>query len=175
MPNAALFSSMRQDWLTPPKPLGRVRQVSRTGSIGLDPCGHPHSHVNANTTWLLARGEDGLIRSWAGHGLVFVNCPYARGVIAQWATKIAEEGRAGVEIVALLPARVDAAWFQHLWRAAAVCFWRGRIKFVGAKSAAPFPSVFVYYGEHTDTFVAAFSDSGKIWVLADAVAEEGPR
>lgn len=45
-------------------------------------------------------------------------------------------------LVSLLPARTDSEWFQSVWdHASLICFVRGRLKFVGAKDTAPFPSV----------------------------------
>jgi hypothetical protein len=105
-------------------------------------------------------------------GLVFVNPPYGKrkkgegeAKIALWARKIAEEAAAGVQIIALVPARTETAWFQHMWTAQALCFWRGRIKFLlEGKMAfsAPFPSVLPYWGRNVGEFVEAFAPVGQI-------------
>lgn len=155
----ALMTSVRPDWRTPANVLELVRQV---GPIGLDPCSGPGSIVGAKTEWSLENGDDGLANSWAGHGLVYVNCPYGREIV-QWVDKCDREG-SGIdcEIIALLPARTDAKWFQRLWYAQALCFWKGRIRFLGAPASAPFPSVIAYWGPHWNRFARVFGDSGRV-------------
>lgn len=46
----------------------------------------------------------------------------------------------------------------------AVCFWRGRLNFIGAPSGAPFPSALVYFGERVHRFIDAFHGVGAIWI-----------
>jgi hypothetical protein len=155
--NPALMSSARDSWNTPPEVLELVR---RLGPIGLDPCSNAGSIVGASEEWRLERGEDGLARPWALAGLVYVNPPYGRE-IGPWAQKMAAEGRAGVEIVALLPARTDARWWQESVRTAdALLFWRGRLRFLGAPSSAPFPSAVAYWGPRWLTFLSVFGERG---------------
>lgn len=160
----ALFSSADPAWCTPPSVLYRVC-LSFGRSVGLDPCSNPNSIVGAATEWSLAHGDDGLVPSWQSRGPVYCNPPYGRGVIDRWAAKIALEGALGAELVALLPARVDTHWFQAMWTAHAICFWTGRVKFLGAETGAPFPSCLPYWGEHVEAFRKAFSPVGKVLVL----------
>jgi len=61
------------DFNTPPELLEQVRQLDARG-IGLDPCSNAYSLVDARTAWD-GTGQDGLIPSWRGHGLVFMNPP----------------------------------------------------------------------------------------------------
>jgi len=135
------------------------------GPVGLDPCSNPQSIVGAAEEWSLETSQDGLAPNWGSYGPVYVNPPYGRGAIDQWAAKIALEGAFGVELIALLPARVDTSWFRAVWTARAVCFWSGRIKFLGAESGAPFPSALPYWGGHVDRFCEVFSAAGKVLVL----------
>ena len=66
-------------------------------------------------------------------------------------------------IIALVPARPDPKWFAFCWDTAqAICFWRGRLKFVGAPSSAPFPSALVYWGPRAGNFYEAFKGVGKV-------------
>ena len=45
-------------------------------------------------------------------------------------------------VVMLLPARTDTAWFHdYIYGKAEIRFIRGRLKFVGSKNSAPFPSM----------------------------------
>jgi hypothetical protein len=174
---AALFTSDRQDHNTPLEVLELVRQFD---SIGLDPCSNAQSIVGARTEWRLERGEDGLRRSWLGHGLTFVNNPYDAGLA--WSKKMFIESALGVEIIGLQPARTDTEWFQdYIAKANALCFWRGRIKFGAGvpdvlqrslfpsngapqlkepESGAPFPSVLPYFGRRRSLFREIFSTVG---------------
>lgn len=145
--NDALLSSKRMDWQTPPEILALVEKVA---PIMLDPC--PPNHI-----------VDGLTTSWrTNDGLTYVNPPYGRE-LGQWIKKAMVEADNGAEIIMLIPARPDTRYWQDfiLPFARAVCFWRGRIKFVGADAPAPFPSAFVYWGKRNeDKFIEVFTKRG---------------
>jgi hypothetical protein len=44
----------------------------------------------------------------------------------------------------------------------AICFWKGRFKFLGADDPAPFPSVLVYWGQDAPAFKKHFEPFGKV-------------
>lgn len=159
----ALLSSKSHDWNTPENVLERIRAVD---SIGLDPCSNASSIVNARASYSLERGENGLEHDWYRQGLVFVNPPYGKELREQWADQIAGFGafvrtRATDSLIALVPARPDTGWFRAMREyARLVYFWRSRITFINAPTAAPFPSALFYYGEHSGRFFEAFRDQG---------------
>ena len=125
-----MMSSDKMDWRTPPEMLDIVRQI---GPIGLDPCAPNDNNTGAKT--FFTADDDGLQKSWAGHGLVFVNPPYGRA-LKPWMAKMAREGTQATEIVALVPVRTDTAWWQdNVSSARRVCFYRGRIKFLDVYQA----------------------------------------
>jgi site-specific DNA-methyltransferase (adenine-specific) len=79
-----------------------------------------------------------------------MNPPYGRE-IGQWVKKAYESSKKGAIVVALLPARTDTKWFHdYVMKAREVRLIRGRVKFVGAKASAPFPSMAVVFspGDH---------------------------
>lgn len=168
---APLMSSDRMDWNTPAVVLDLVRRV---GPIGLDPCSNLTSIVGARVE---VRREvdnlDGLALDWGAivrpGEVVFCNPPYGRE-IGDWVAKC-EIGsqRRGVQTIALVPARPDTRWW-HDWCAPpasqAVCFWRGRLRFEGAPSCAPFPSALVYWGPRPGLFEDVFREAGSIWRAA---------
>lgn len=175
------FSSERGDWETPLHVLELVRQV---GPIALDPCTTILNSTGARVIYTdpqivvgppppgVAWAPDGLdeLNSWVApaithEGLVFCNPPYGSGISA-WIKRCAEVRRAGVEAIALVPARTDTSWWHALCAppvADAVCFWRGRLTFVGAPAPAPFPSALVYWGPNRFRFADVFADVGLIW------------
>jgi len=155
---APCLSSADMGWQTPLEILARVRRVGR---IDLDPCSSGEDQVCARRTFTAT--EDGLNQEW-GSGLVFVNPPYGRA-IRDWAGKCRDQWlEYETEIVALLPARPDTKWFhESVFPEAHLCWWRGRIRFVGATNSAPFPSVVAYWGRSPQRFRNAFAGCGFVW------------
>lgn len=164
-----LHSSNDHSWQTPDVVLDAVRQV---GPIVLDPATTAANPTGA--TRIHTPDDSGLEASWfkrsqvgrpIRQGLVFLNCPY--GAAARiWVAKAVGEAALGTEILACLAARPDREWGQAiLATVTAICYWRGRIKFRGAKAGAPFPSWLPYWGPHTDAFEAAFASHGRVEVF----------
>lgn len=173
----------RDDWQTPACILERVRRVA---PIGLDPCTSLANPCAARRIAVEARSRaerldgrevlvDGLgpaaWREVIGDGeLAYVNPPYSRGNLARWTERCRAEALAGAEVIALVPAATSEKWFQSSCaprRSAAVCFWRGRIRFTvaGARlDSAPFSSALVYFGPRRYRFADAFADAGAIWM-----------
>jgi len=162
---AVHYSSDRDDWCTPEDVLTRVRFV---GDIGLDPCSNDESIVGASFDF--GFHDDGLNRNWAANvrrrQLVYVNPPYGRE-IGHWMRKCADEAQAGADIIALVPARTDTVWFRVCWdTAASICFWRGRLTFLGAPHPAPFPSAAVLW---TDSVKVRTAFRGAFWTAGRVV------
>lgn len=158
---AYMAAAGREDWRTPPDVVELVRSLWG-GKIGLDPCAPPDpAHVIAKGNMAGPAGSpaDGLAARW--RGTVYVNPPFSG--LADWAAKCSAEGKAGAEVVLLLPARTDTAyWHDHIATAQAVCFWRGRMRFVGAPSSAPFPAALAYWGPRPWDFHRVFSPRGLV-------------
>jgi site-specific DNA-methyltransferase (adenine-specific) len=134
----ALFSSACDEWPTP-RPF--FAKLNRRYHFTLDPCATP---ANALCPTYFTREQDGLKQDWGTHR-VFCNPPYGR-VIGSWARKSFEASQRGALVVLFVPARVDTQWF-HDWvqGKADVQFLRGRVRFGGAETGAPFPSMLAIY------------------------------
>ena len=152
------FSSESEEWYTPPKIIELSLKV--LGEIDLDPCSDAGSNIPATNRF--TKEDDGLTKPWAGH--VYMNPPYGRAIVG-WAEKLCEEYARGsvTSAIALVPARVDTDWFR-LFRDFAVCFIDGRLKFSGHENSAPFPSAVIYLGKDIESFNAAFSGVGDVWI-----------
>lgn len=151
------MSSLGIDWNTPANLLERVRAFD---AIGLDPCSNVNSIVDAAVEWC----EGGLDRAWSGHGLVYCNPPYGRAIGA-WVRKCNAEYFRDAEIIALVPARPDTLWWQQdACDVQSTCFWRGRLKFLGAPDPAPFPSALLYWGPRAHRFRDVFASVGVVMV-----------
>ena len=133
------------------------------GTIALDPATAKDNPTGATEFYW----GNGLDAGWAiddPDGLVFVNPPYGRNITSKWTAKMAYEGRLGVEIIGLLPARPSTIWWHdHVLQADALAFFKGRIRFAGADSGAPFPSVLVYWGRRKARFHEIFNP--RSWVV----------
>jgi hypothetical protein len=69
-----------------------------------------------------------------------MNPPY--NDIDKWMAKAMTAVENGARIVALLPSRTDRPWFQKaVDKGYPAWFFSHRLKFVGQKNVAPFPSV----------------------------------
>lgn len=163
---AVHFTSDSPEWYTPSHIVARV--VQTFGAIDLDPCSNSHDDPSIPAGQHYTVEDDGLALPWRGR--VYMNPPYGR-VIDEWIEKLASEWQNGnvSEAIALLPARTDTGWFRRL-PAEHFCFVSGRLTFSEYESAAPFPSVAAYLGEHPQQFIAAFRDVGHIYRrLADGL------
>ena len=142
---AVHFSSARQDWATP---LDFFKaQEAKFGPFDLDVCATPE---NTKCAKFYTPEQNGLTLPWTGR--CWMNPPYGRE-IGQWVKKAAEEARKNAEhVVCLLPARTDTAWWHNYVARCAthIVFLRGRIRFEGADSSAPFPSVIVVFKKQSD-------------------------
>ena len=89
-------------------------------------------------------GTGGLQRDW--NSPAYVNPPYGRET-GKWIQKAIEEHNKGKTVIMLLPARTDLAWFHNLIlpNAQEIRFIKGRIKFEGYTTGAPFPSMLVIF------------------------------
>lgn len=156
--NHGVFTSETPEWYTPPLIIESV--VRALGAIDLDPCSNPGA-PNIPAAQYFTAAEDGLAQPWSGR--VYMNPPYGDAISA-WVEKLVGEVSDGRvhEAIALIPARTDTAWWRLL-RDCAVCFVRGRLRFSGAETSAPFPSAAAYFGPRRDAFKGVFSDIGDVW------------
>jgi phage N-6-adenine-methyltransferase len=105
----------------------------------LDVCATPE---NAKCSRYFTRDDDGLAQPWTG--VCWMNPPYGRGIGA-WLRKAWESAQAGATVVCLVPARTDTAWWWDYAMKGEVRFIRGRLKFGGHKTNAPFPCAVVVF------------------------------
>lgn len=96
------------------------------------------SSENAKLSRFFDKETNGLKQSWDGEN-VWCNPPYGR-VIKDWVQKASEQ-RNGLSVL-LIPSRTDTKWFhEYVYGKAEIRFIKGRLKFGGHKSAAPFPNM----------------------------------
>ncbi|MEM7716996.1 MAG: DNA N-6-adenine-methyltransferase, partial [Cyanobacteria bacterium P01_A01_bin.68] len=149
-------------WYTPPHIFELVVQV--LGTIDLDPCADDGKHLEAKKHYTII--DDGLIQEWEGQ--VYMNPPFSHPGL--WIKKLQAEMESGrvIEAIALLPAATDTNWLSPVLKTQPVCFWKGRIKFLGEdyqpKNAARQSHVLVYWGENWERFKEVFEGHGFVSV-----------
>jgi len=151
------------EWYTPPQYIEAAREVM--GGIDLDPASNDIAAQWINATSYYTITDNGLAKSWEGR--VWMNPPYSQPLISQFFEKLLSEFEKGTvsEAIALTNNNTDTAWFHQVMRdVQAVCFTRGRIKFLFEgtnKKASPTQGqVFYYLGPAPQRFVEVFSQFG---------------
>lgn len=145
MTKRILTQPVSDRWYTPPDLLA---EIGRFLGDYYDPC-----PAKADGE----RIESGLWQSWSGLR-IYCNPPYGSAIRA-WIVKAMTEQVD--ELILLLPARTETAWFQPLYEHT-LCFIRGRIRFSDCDSNAPFPSVLAYRGSRPTEFAKTFDRRGVI-------------
>lgn len=131
-------SSKTDLWATPQAFFDKCNAEFR---FTMDACA---SEDNAKCDDYFTIADDGLTQDW-GRATVWVNPPYARGVTGRWVQKGFEASLAGALVVMLVPARTDTRWWHDWAMRAEVRFVKGRLRFGGAKTPAPFPSAVLVF------------------------------
>ena len=138
-----MFSSESSDWVTPYELYDRLNKVFK---FDLDPCTTKDNPLK--TPDFYTKEDNGLNYDWFGN--VFVNPPYNQE-IKKWLQKAIYEMKEGHinNVVFLLPARTDTKWFHdYIYKPKVqIHFLKGRLKFRGAKSSAPFPSMIIIFSK----------------------------
>jgi phage N-6-adenine-methyltransferase len=130
------FSSRSVEWSTPQ---GLFNALDAEFRFETDVCA---TRENAKCSKYWTREDDGLSRHW--EGVCWMNPPYRE--VAVWVRKAWESALAGATVVCLVPSRTDTRmWHEFVQGKAEVRFIRGRLKFGGHESSAPFPSAVLVY------------------------------
>lgn len=126
------------DWETP---ADLFAQYDAEFRFTLDVCA---THENRKCEYYFSPGDDGLASDW-GTNVCWMNPPYGR-VIGKWMQKAQDAAQKGATVVCLVPSRTDTRWWhEYAMKADERRFLRGRVKFVGGKASAPFPSAIVVF------------------------------
>lgn len=150
------------EWYTPAKYIEMARDV--LGEFDLDPATSEVAQQVVQARKFFTKADNGLEQQWEGR--VWLNPPYAQPLISQFVEKLVEERCADRVSAAILLTHnyTDTAWFHGAMEIAdAVCFTRGRIKFVdsdGGECAPTQGQAFFYFGEDAEGFAARFREIG---------------
>lgn len=150
------------EWFTPPEVSQAARLVM--GGIDLDPASTAAANEKVGATSFYTREDDGLALPWHGH--VWLNPPFARGLIARFCEKVRNEYCAGhvTEACVLTDSATETRWFQGLATdASAICFPAGKLKFwhpEKGKNTTFYGQAITYFGPNIDAFCREFGRFG---------------
>ena len=118
------------EWWTPHMVIALVREIYG-GVIDLDPASTAEANEVVQATRFYDKAWNGLRQPWDGR--VFVNPPYARGVIDEWAQAAVDEylrGDGKTHVIWLSNNCTETVWCQKILRyAQAICFPSKRMSF----------------------------------------------
>ena len=132
--------------------------------IDLDPASSDLANETVKANKYYTIDDDGLQQEWLGR--VWMNPPYAAGLIDRFAEKLAYHVGQGdvTEAIVLVNNATETAWFTTLVDVAvAVCFVRGRIRYLapdGVKNSPLQGQAILYIGDNVDRFCSAFESIG---------------
>lgn len=157
---STLHSSVRMEYGTPLSIIAAAK-IAMYG-IDLDPCADP-KRLLPEVTNHYTEEDNGLVRPWEGN--IFINPPYGRSV-SHWIDKGLAEYSIGTakQMIFLVAARTDTKWFNQLAYYGPWCAVRGRLRFDGMTTPAPFPSAIFYVGPRHEAFRKAFLTLGPIYL-----------
>ena len=161
-------SSQTGEWFTPRRVLDCV-DAYFGGRIPYDPFTSDDNPTNARK--FSTKDSDGTQVGWGIHKGVFCNPPYGvKNGVHQCIDKIAEEARAGTEIICLISAtrfetrRGQSNILEESMNMA--CWIRGRLHFLDYSGTEhkqnTQPSVIYGYNARPESFRAAFGELGRI-------------
>jgi phage N-6-adenine-methyltransferase len=158
-------NSGENEWYTPAEYIEAARKA--LGGIDLDPASSVKAQETVRAGRFFTKEDDGLAQEWAGR--VWMNPPYGQPLMTQFSEKALVELNSGrvSAMVILTNNATETAWGNTLLAACdAVCFIRGRIKFLNAQGVeqhTPLQGQMVtYYGSDPDAFADAFASLGVV-------------
>jgi len=136
----AMVSSKSNEWATP---LNLFNYLDSIFNFTLDPC---CTHENTKCKKHYTIKDNGLIKSWKDE-IVFVNPPYG-GHTREWLEKgYAESENNNATVVFLIVSATDRTYWHDIIcnNADEIWFMRGKVKFGGKKTTAPFASAIIIF------------------------------
>lgn len=158
------YNTGKVEWYTPAHILEAARAV--LGGFDLDPASSKVANAVVRATRIFTAEDDGLAQDWPV-GRIWMNPPYASGLVDKFALRFCQAIRDGSSGVVLVNNATETGWFQELLGVAdAVCFPKGRVRFVDpekGEAGAPLQGqAIIYCGPRPGDFRAAFCERGTV-------------
>jgi phage N-6-adenine-methyltransferase len=154
-------NSGENEWYTPLKFIKSARNVM--GSITLDPASSDEANEIVKAETIYTKEDDGLTKSWYGN--IWLNPPYAQPLISHFSNKLIKHLANIKQACVLTNNATETEWYQRmLERCDAICFIKGRVKFLdldGDATGAPLQGqTIMYFGKNINEFDTEFSKYG---------------
>lgn len=155
-------NSGNNEWYTPSEYIDAARLVM--GEIDLDPASNPIANETVKASTYYTVDDNGLDQQWTGR--VWMNPPYAKGLIDRFSSKLRDHYIQNdiKEAIVLVNNATETEWFQDLISvASAVVFPRSRVRFYRPDGKLGDPlqgQAVIYIGQNTQLFRDAFSKFG---------------
>jgi hypothetical protein len=159
----SLFTG-NNEWYTPAQYIKLARAVM--GGIDIDPASNAIAQETVRASTYFSKDDCGLAKEW--NGRIWLNPPYARGLISKFADKLLTEWRSGrcTQAIVLINNTTDTRWFHRLTAAAtSICLTSGRIRFHRADltpGGPPQGQTFLYFGPNSAKFSRIFGSIGLV-------------
>lgn len=151
------------EWYTPPAYVETARDLM--SGIDIDPATRDIAQKRIRAKRFHTIEDDGLSHVWRGR--VWLNPPYAAGLVDKFTAKLCEHVDSGdvTQAVVLVNNSTETGWFQELaTRASAICFPKSRIRFFDEKwelRDSPLQGqAFLYFGDRVKSFCELFGEFG---------------
>ena len=158
-------SSGENEWYTPPVYAEAAREVMQT--IDLDPASSEIANTTIKAKKIMTEEDNGLEQEWEGN--VWLNPPYSQPLIDEFSEAVTKKYKDGEisQACILVNNATETRWFQRMLEISdAVCFIRGRVKFLdkqGEGTGAPLQGqAIIYLGNNPNKFSREFSKFGII-------------
>ena len=156
-------NSGENEWYTPPECIEAARRVM--GEIDLDPASSARANEVVKAHRYYSLDDDGLSQQWCGR--VWMNPPYAAGIVDQFVDKLYAEFSTGrvEEFIVLVNNATETRWFETLAvMATLIAFPRSRVRFWrDGETASPLQGqAFVYAGPKPAHFFREFAERALI-------------
>lgn len=153
------------EWYTPKQYIDAARAVM--ASIDLDPASSDTANKIVQANKYFTQDDDGLKHPW--HGNVWMNPPYSQPLVSDFCELLVKNYKEGNirQACILVNNATETNFYQNiLANCNAVCFIKGRVKFVdeqGNESGTPLQGqTILYFGKNRDKFSSQFSRFGVI-------------
>jgi len=153
------------EWNTPPEYIESARKLM--GKIDLDPASNKQAQKNIKAEVYYTKEKNGLTKPWAGN--VWMNPPYSQPLVKDFCNTLVKKYNAGEinQACVLINNATETEFFQNMLKVCtAVCFIKGRVKFIdknGEATGTPLQGqVIIYFGNESKKFKDLFSKYGEI-------------
>ena len=167
-PVTVTLNTGKVEWYSPSLVVDAARSV--IGGFDLDPASSPEANESIGAGKIFTATDDGLEQDWPV-GRIWMNPPYAAGLVSRFTSRFCEAMRGGSSGFVLVNNASETAWFQELMEScSAVCFFRGRLRFIcpekGDNGTPLQGQAIFYFGADVGKFNKKFREMGCVLVRA---------